>query len=160
MQSKSFDNGLICGAENHLVVEASVRARLISELERCGAAVLSKAEAARFRDAAVNPETYRFLPPVVGQDAATLAALAHIERPGPIALLVVPTSNVDAGNYLAAEKVAPVVSLFTVANAEEGSSVCRRLLEIDGAGHTAIIHTRSAGLVARFRRRCGRAASW
>jgi acyl-CoA reductase-like NAD-dependent aldehyde dehydrogenase len=31
--SKSFDNGLICGAENHLVVEAGARARLIRRID-------------------------------------------------------------------------------------------------------------------------------
>jgi fatty-acyl-CoA synthase len=45
--SKSFDNGLICGAENHLVVEAGARARLIAELVEQGAAVLTTAEMTR-----------------------------------------------------------------------------------------------------------------
>ena len=56
----------------------------------------------------------------------------------------------SAGNYLAAEKLAPVTSLFTVADTDEGIDVCRRLLEIDGTGHTAIIHTRDVGLSQRF----------
>jgi acetaldehyde dehydrogenase / alcohol dehydrogenase len=149
VQSKSFDNGLICGAENHLVVEARVRARLIAELEQQGAAVLTSDESAAFLDAAVSPETHRFRPEVVGQDAATLAKLARIERPYHIKLLVIPTESLVAENYLAAEKLAPVVSLFTVADLHEGLEVCRRLLEIDGAGHTAVIHTRDSEL-SRF----------
>ena len=78
--SKSFDNGLICGAENHLVVEAGARARLVAELVQAGAAVLTTAESARFQDAAVDPQMQRLMSPIVGQDAATLAMLAHIER--------------------------------------------------------------------------------
>jgi acyl-CoA reductase-like NAD-dependent aldehyde dehydrogenase len=148
--SKSFDNGLICGAENHLVVEASARARLVAELVQHGAAVLTDAESARFRHATVDPETCRFKSPIIGQDAATLARLASIERPYNIQLLVVPTESVNPENYLAAEKLAPVVSLFTVADMDEGIRVCRGLLSIDGTGHTAIIHTRQAGLTQRF----------
>jgi acyl-CoA reductase-like NAD-dependent aldehyde dehydrogenase len=148
--SKSFDNGLICGAENHLVVEASARGSLIAELIQQGAAVLTEAESVRFRDAAVNPQTQRFMSPIVGQDAAMLAKLANIERPYIIQLLVIPTESVAAENYLAAEKLAPVVSLFTVANMDEGIKVCRALLDIDGTGHTAIIHTRNVGLIKRF----------
>jgi acetaldehyde dehydrogenase/alcohol dehydrogenase len=33
---------------------------------------------------------------------------------------------------------------------DEGIAVCRALLEIEGKGHTAIIHTRDAGLIRRF----------
>ena len=33
---------------------------------------------------------------------------------------------------------------------DEGIGVCRALLDIDGTGHTAIIHTRSADLAQRF----------
>ena len=148
--SKSFDNGLICGAENHLVVEAGARARLLAELIRHGAAVLTEAEGARFRDAAVDPETRRFRSPIAGQNAATLATLASIERPYEIQLLVIPTESVDSENYLAGEKLAPVVSLFTVADTDEGIRVCRALLDIDGTGHTAIIHTPQVDLAQRF----------
>jgi acetaldehyde dehydrogenase/alcohol dehydrogenase len=148
--SKSFDNGLICGAENNLVVEASVRARLIEELERHGAAVLAAEETERFLRAAVDPQTRRFQPRIIGQDAATLAELARIQRRYPIQLLVIPTGAVAAENYLAAEKLAPVLSLFMVADADEGLKVCRRLLEIDGRGHTAIIHTQDVDLIQRF----------
>jgi acyl-CoA reductase-like NAD-dependent aldehyde dehydrogenase len=150
VRSKAFDNGLICGAENHLVVEARVRERLIRELECHGAAVLTEEERRRFLDAAVDPETHRFKAGIIGQDATTLAALAQIQRPYPIQLLVIPTEVVTAENELAVEKLAPILSLFTVADVAEGLRVCRALLEIDGSGHTAIIHTRNAALSERF----------
>jgi acetaldehyde dehydrogenase/alcohol dehydrogenase len=148
--SKAFDNGLICGAENHLVVESKIRARLIGELIGQGAAVLTDDEQSRFHDAVLDPSTKRLQKAVVGRDAATLAGLARIAREYPIKLLVVPTEGVDGANYLAAEKLAPVVSLFTVADADEGLTTCRALLEIEGGGHTAIIHARRVDLIQRF----------
>jgi acetaldehyde dehydrogenase/alcohol dehydrogenase len=150
VRSKPFDNGLVCGAENSLVVEASVHVGLIAELERAGAAVLTPAEAARFQHAAVDPQTHRFKSQIVGRDAATLAEWARIQRPYAIQLVVVPTGAVAADNYLAAEKLAPVVGLFTVAETGEGLRVCQALLEIDGAGHTAIIYTHNDALIQRF----------
>ena len=48
------------------------------------------------------------------------------------------------------EKLAPVVSLFTVRNGDEGIAVCRRLLEQEGRGHTAVIHTRDEAMAKRF----------
>jgi spermidine synthase len=44
-------------------------------------------------------------------------------------------------------ELAPVVSLFTVGNMDQGLNVCSALLEIDGTGHTAIIHTADGALV-------------
>jgi hypothetical protein len=34
--NKAFDNGVICGSENNLVVDASVRAALVERLQACG----------------------------------------------------------------------------------------------------------------------------
>jgi hypothetical protein len=45
-----------------------------------------------------------------------------------------------------------VLSLFTVASADEGIALARRLLEFHGAGHTAGIHTRDQSLMERFGR--------
>jgi acyl-CoA reductase-like NAD-dependent aldehyde dehydrogenase len=150
VRSKAFDNGLICGAENHLVVEADVRAELIAELERRCAAVLTPDEAAGFQRDAVDPQTHHFKRHIIGQSAAVLAERACIRRPYPIRLLVIPTAALAAENYLAAEKLAPVLSLFTASDAEEGLHICRMLLAIEGAGHTAIIHTRNPKLIERF----------
>lgn len=150
VRSKAFDNGLICGAENHLVVEASASAELIAELERHGAAVLTPDEAAGFLHDAVDLQTQRFRRQIIGQSAAMLAERSSIRRPYPIQVLVIPTALVTAENALAGEKLASVLSLFTVADAEEGLSVCHTLLAIEGAGHTAIIHTRNDKLIERF----------
>jgi len=148
--SKSFDNGLICGAENHLVVHAIVRAHLLNELTQHGAAILSDPEQARLRDVVVDPDSMRFSSTFVGQDAATLAGLANIDRPYRIRLLVVPAESVAHAGYLAFEKLAPVVSLFTVADVDEGINVCRDLIERDGTGHTAIIYARHDDVIERF----------
>jgi len=148
--SKAFDNALICAAENHLVVEASVRECLIEELERAGAAVLSAEETARFLRVALDEQMQRFRPHIIGQDAARLAELAQIQRRRPIQLLVIPTDKIAAENWLAAEELAPVLSLLAVADVDEGLRVCRALLEIDGRGHTAIIHMQNAELIQRF----------
>jgi acetaldehyde dehydrogenase/alcohol dehydrogenase len=50
------------------------------------------------------------------------------------------------------EKLAPILSLFTVDGQEQGLSVCRRLLANQGAGHTAVIHSSDERLQQRFGR--------
>jgi acyl-CoA reductase-like NAD-dependent aldehyde dehydrogenase len=65
-----------------------------------------------------------------------------------VLVLPLPLEQVD-GPY-GREKLAPLVSLFTVDGVEQGLSVCQRLLANQGAGHTAVIHTNDQRLQQRF----------
>lgn len=149
VESKSFDHGIICGSEHNLVVPAPVRAAFVEALERHGAAVLDPAETAAFLAKHVAGGT-ALRRNIAGRPAAEIAAAAGIRREGTIRVLVVPTAAVAAGNPLALEKMAPVVGLFEVRDEAEGLEVSRRLLELEGQGHTAVIHSRDEALIARF----------
>lgn len=152
VMSKAFDNGLICGAEHNLVVDRAVRDALVDALEQAGAAVLSPQEAAVLGKVAVDPATGGFRPQVIGQAATAIAAYMKITRPHEIKLLVVPTDDATAANPFAGEKIFPLLSLFTVDGPDQGIALCRTLLELHGAGHTAVIHTQEAGVIDRFAR--------
>ncbi len=146
--SKSFDNGLICGSEHNLVVDAAVRDAFIAALEGAGAAVLDPAETARFTAGAIVDGT-ALRPEMSGQAAARIAAALGITRPYDIRLLVVP-ADLEQGGPLAGEKMAPLLSLFTVQGEEEGLAACLHILGAEGTGHTAIIHSRDQALIDRF----------
>lgn len=148
--SKSFDYGLICGAEHSLVVDDAVREEFIAELEAAGAAVLDEEEAERFGAAALDPGRGIFRMETVGQSAARIAEAVGIERDHTIDLVVVPVDDLDAGHPYAGEKLAPILSLFTVRGDAEGLEVARTLLAGSGTGHTAIIHTASRERAMRF----------
>jgi acyl-CoA reductase-like NAD-dependent aldehyde dehydrogenase len=143
--SKPFDNGLICGAEHNLVVDARVRDALVQAFERTGAAVLNLDEAKRVVATAVTPDGQSFDRRMVGQSAQLIAGLLGIKRDYPIRLIVIPAALgvVDSRSPLAGEKLAPLLSLFTVQSDDQAFALCRRLLAFQGAGHTAVIHTRS-----------------
>ena len=149
VQSKSFDNGLICGAEHNLVITGDRTTAFSAALERAGAAVLTAAEAERFTAAVVQPDGRHFSPQIVGQDAATICELLGIRRDFDIRVVVVPV-EVDLDSAYAGEKMAPVLSLFTVPDDAQGFVLCRRLLDHQGAGHTAVIHSSDEELVAGF----------
>jgi acetaldehyde dehydrogenase / alcohol dehydrogenase len=150
LMSKTFDNGLVCGSEHNLVVDAGAREALVEGLVKRGAAVLTKEEVARFTERVVDAPSKHIRTELVGKSATEIAAAAAIARDYPIQLIVVPAEGASEENPYALEKMAPIVSLFTVADDEEGFEVCRKLLTIEGAGHTAIIHTRRPELAARF----------
>jgi acyl-CoA reductase-like NAD-dependent aldehyde dehydrogenase len=150
--SKSFDNGLICGAEHNLIVLQSLRDRLVEALERAGAAVLTPDETRRFLGTALDPETRGWRPQIIGQSAQDIAGFMQIARAHAIRLLVVPTDRAASDNPLAGEKIFPVLSLFTVADADAGIALAGRLLAFHGAGHTAVIHGRTPEVIERFAR--------
>jgi acetaldehyde dehydrogenase/alcohol dehydrogenase len=150
--SKPFDNGLICGGEHNLVVDAAVRDPFVAALEAQGAAVLNAEETKIFLAKAIDPKKNKLIPVVVGQSAQTIANVAGIKRGYPIKLIVVPMANeaVAQGHPMAGEKLTPILSLFTVKGEDEGFKLCRAILDGEGAGHTAIIHTSSDALAQKF----------
>jgi len=150
VMSKSFDNGVICGAEHNLVVDRSVRDELIAQLESNGAAVLAPGEAEHFLEVAVDPATNRFRGEMIGQTAATIAAFTGIERPYEIKVIVVPAEWDGEDTPLAGEKMTPVLSLFDVTDDDAAIALSMRLLGYMGSGHTSIVHSRSADRIARF----------
>lgn len=150
--SKSFDNGLICGAEHNLVVDATVATAFSAALEAAGAAVLTPEEAARFRTAAVTEDGSGFRPELTGQAASLVAELLQITRSFPIRLLVVPAEP-DLADPITSEKMGAFLSSFTVRGDDEALALSAALLTKMGTGHTAIVHTRDEDRAARFAQR-------
>lgn len=150
--SKPYDNGLICGAEHNLVVDASIREAFVAALGRHGAAILDAAERDRFCARILRADRKSLAGTAIGQPAQAIADLASIERAYPIKLIVAPVSaqEVAKGTAFAKEKLAPVLSLFVVDGEADAVELCRTILAIEGAGHTAIIHTRSSERANRF----------
>jgi acyl-CoA reductase-like NAD-dependent aldehyde dehydrogenase len=150
--SKTFDNGLICGAEHNLVVDDCAAPLFAEALMRHGAAILTPGETRRFTDRATDGTTGRLRRELVGQSAESIAAAIGIARPYPIRLLIAPATFPASASIYHGEKLAPFLSMFTVTDEDEGMSVCRALLEVAGAGHTAVIHSMNAERVQRFAR--------
>lgn len=149
IESKSFDNGLICGSEHNLVVEQSAMAPFTAALQAMGAAVLTPAEAAKTIATIVEPKTHSLRPQVIGQSAQKIAEFLGITRPYPIRLLVVPTEP-DMSSPMTGEKLTPILSLFAVSDLDAGIALSLRLLARQGTGHTSVIHSGSAETIERF----------
>jgi len=64
--SKAFDQGIICGSENNLVVDESVRGSFTAALRRAGAAVLGPADCDRLAGVAFDDRDGRLRRAVLG----------------------------------------------------------------------------------------------
>jgi acyl-CoA reductase-like NAD-dependent aldehyde dehydrogenase len=147
--SKSFDNGLICGSEQHIVVDASLRDRFVEALQAAGAAVLTPAETAQVVERAFDDHGHLHLQ-FVGRAAPLFAEMAGLEPKEGAQILVFPITDDVPEEALGKERLAPVCSLFTVDGDDEAIALCRRLLGYEGAGHTAVVHTSDPDREARF----------
>jgi acetaldehyde dehydrogenase / alcohol dehydrogenase len=150
--SKSFDNGLICGAEHNLVVHTAVYDRLVEALTRQGAAVLTAEDVGKFEANDGKRARDHIDPRLIGQAASAIATKLGFERPYPIKLIVAPVTvqHIEANSPLTAEKLAPIVSLLRTDDDDQAIAISLALLRKEGSGHTAIIHTASPSLAERF----------
>jgi acetaldehyde dehydrogenase / alcohol dehydrogenase len=148
VDSKAFDNSVLCTNESVLVVEEEVADRLLREMARHGAHLLADDDRDRVRDA-VFPGG-RFDTSLVGKDAVTIAAHAGVRVPARTRVLVAPFDLAVAEEPLAHEKLCPVLGLVRVPSARRGIRVATAVLRIGGAGHSAVIHSNDPRTVMDF----------
>ena len=148
---KAFDHGVICGSENNLVVDRGIRADLLLAAAREGAYILDTAQCRRLRRHAFDRDG-RLASALVGRSAQALAHSAGITVPCDARVLIAPTATSDAAGPLGHEKLAPLLSLFTVDGDTDALALCQRLLGNGGRGHTAIVHSQDPSRHTAFAR--------
>lgn len=150
VKSKSFDNGIICGSENNLVVVSEIRDEFIKQLEASGAVILTADEKNRFTPEVFESDSPTLKKAMVGKSAQFMANQAGIHRDTDIHLIVVPTRLDELKGPYGHEKLAPILSLYTVNDEVEGIQLCKQILDIQGSGHTAVIYTKDRELMSKF----------
>lgn len=148
VDSKAFDNSLLCTNESVLVVEESVADQFLREMGRRGAYLLGPDERDRMRET-LFPEGH-FDTSLVGKDATAIAAKAGVRVPGRTRILVAPFDLVVDEEPLAHEKLCPVLGVVRVPNARRGIRTAVAVLRIGGAGHSAVIHSRDPQTVMDY----------
>ena len=148
IDSKAFDNSVLCTNESVLVVEEAVAERFLREASRHGGYLLAADERDRVRDT-VFPGG-RFDISLVGKDAATIADRAGVRIPPRTRVLIAPFDLAVKEEALAHEKLCPVLGVTQVPNARRGIRTAQALLRIGGAGHSAVIHSNDARVVMEY----------
>jgi acetaldehyde dehydrogenase / alcohol dehydrogenase len=148
VESKSFDNSILCTNESVLIVEEQAATVLLRQLKRVGAYLL---------DAEQRDKISRLLFPggrfdirFVGKDATRIAAEAGIRVPAATRVLLAPFDLVVPEEPLAHEKLCPVLGLVRVPSARRGIDAARAVLRLSGRGHSAAIHSSDPRLIMEF----------
>lgn len=148
VDSKAFDNSVLCTNESVLIVVESVRDRLLREMQRQGAVLLDDAGRDRLRaylfpDGMLNGEA-------IGKDAAWIADQAGIKVPPRTRLLLADAELVVPEEPFCREKLSPVLGVVTVASADHGVEAARAVIRLGGAGHSAAIHSTDQRVIAAY----------
>ncbi|MGR6870904.1 aldehyde dehydrogenase family protein [Pseudomonas sp. HK3] len=146
--SKSFDNGIVCGSENNLLVDASIYSDFLRHATDTGAAVLNDFERHALLDVVFHGDHLdsRF----VGKSAQDISDEVGIKRDYPIKLILAETQGQPANTPLLKEKLLPVLSVTKIHSDEQAMDIAKMILADEGAGHTAIIHSKNESLVKAY----------
>jgi len=148
VDSKSFDNSILCTNESVLIVEEQVATALLRQLRRVGAYLLEPAE--RDKVSALLFPGGRFDIRFVGKDATWIAAEAGLRVPANTRVLLAPFDLVVPEEPLAHEKLCPVLGLVRVPSARRGIDAARAVLRLTGRGHSAAIHSRDPHVIMEY----------
>ncbi|WP_374723071.1 acetaldehyde dehydrogenase (acetylating) [Peribacillus tepidiphilus] len=148
IESNNFDYGTICASEQALVVDQSIKERVISELKQQGAYFLDDNE--KQKVASVIMVNGRLNPNQVGRSPQTIGEMAGIKVPSDAKVLIAEETNVGKEYPFSIEKLSPILALYTVKDIQEASEVCGEILAFGGLGHTLGIHCEDEKIVESF----------
>ncbi|WP_051813895.1 bifunctional acetaldehyde-CoA/alcohol dehydrogenase [Kitasatospora sp. MBT63] len=154
--SKTFDNGMICASEQAVILDAEIRDTTLAEfrtLKAHHASAEEKVLLERYLFGAGEGSSCageRLNADVVGRSAPEIAASAGFEVPGDTSVILVDVERVGPAEPLTREKLCPVLAVLTAASRREGLELAAAMVEFNGLGHSAAVHTEDAAFVEEF----------
>lgn len=149
MDSKTFDNGVICASEQSVIVEPSNEQAVREEFKRQGGYFLTPEQSEKLGKFILRSNG-TMNPLIVGKEAQTLANLAGIKVPSDARVLISEQSTVSKSNPYSREKLTTILAFYVAENCEKACERAIELLMNEGKGHTMIIHTENKELVKEF----------
>lgn len=158
--SKAFDHGMICASEQAVILDKEVYDEGIAEFERLGAYVVTAAEKTKLEEFVFGTTAFgadcagaKLNAAVVGRSPQWIAEQAGFEVPEGTSVIVAECAEVGDGEPLTREKLSPVLAALKAETTEQGLELAARMVEFNGLGHSAAIHTEDEELAEEFGRR-------
>lgn len=154
VSGKTFDNGMICAAEQSAVVVDAVYDEFKQKFIDRGVHFVYGEDREKLgkvmrKDGRINPD-------VVGQTAMEIATLAGIDiatiPENTIILATEEEKHAIGPNYeFSHEKLAPIISMYRADDFDEALDLCNKLVNNGGIGHTAGLYTNTDSKVGKER---------
>ncbi len=156
VMSKSFDNGMICASEQAVIVDKEIYDETVKEFKSFGAYFVTNAEKKKLEKYMFGVEKdedkplAKLNPVIVGKSASFIAHEAGFEVPKNTVILCVACKKVGVDEPLTREKLSPVLAVLKSNTIEEGIELSKQMVEFNGLGHSAAIHTADEALTKKF----------
>lgn len=158
--SKAFDNGMICASEQAIILDKEVYEKGLAELKKLGAHVVTPAEKTMLEEYVFGTTAYaancggaKLNAAVVGKSPQWIAEQAGFSVPENTSILVAECAEVGDGEPLTREKLSPILACLRADSTELGFELAAKMVEFNGLGHSAAIHTESEELAEEFGKR-------
>jgi len=136
---KTFDNGMICAAEQSVVVVDSVYDRFKKLLQARGVHFVAGQEKKALGEFLIKEG--RINPGIVGQSAQAIADHIGAKVPFGTVVLAAEAEEVGPQEPMSHEKLSPVLGVYRSPDFKSAVALAKELTEYDGIGHTAGIYT-------------------
>ncbi|HEL0027916.1 TPA: bifunctional acetaldehyde-CoA/alcohol dehydrogenase [Streptococcus equi subsp. zooepidemicus] len=157
VMSKSFDNGMVCASEQAVIIDKEIYDEFVSEFKSYHTYFVNKKEKALLEEfcfgAKANSKNCagaKLNPNIVGKPAAWIAEQAGFTVPEGTNILAAECKEVSENEPLTREKLSPVIAVLKAESREDGVEKARQMVEFNGLGHSAAIHTADADLAKEF----------
>jgi succinate-semialdehyde dehydrogenase len=137
----AFDNGIICSHEQFVLTPQERYGETIRAFEATGKVWFTEDEAQIERLRQVVFPGGRLNKDVVGRSAREIGAMAGLDVPEGIRLILLPAKGAGTEDVLAKEKLCPVVAILPYQSFNEAVEKARANLLVEGAGHSAAVHS-------------------
>lgn len=155
--SKAFDNGMVCASEQAVILDDVIYDAALAEFAALHAYRANAKEKALLESFIFgvkangkNCGEARLNAAVVGQTPQWIAQQAGFSVPEDTSIILVEVSGVGPQEPLTREKLAPVLAVLRAESTEHGIQLAEKMVEFDGLGHSAAIHTRDDALTEEF----------
>lgn len=149
VMSKSFDNGMVCASEQAAIIDKEIYKEALAEFKKLHTFLCNK-EQKQMLETFMFPDGIKLNPYVVGKSAHHIAELAGFEVPLDTNILLVECRSVGKEEPLTREKLSPVLAILKSNDEVHGVALAKSMVELDGLGHSAVIHTQNDELKKTF----------
>lgn len=139
--SKTFDNGMICASEQAVICDKEIYDEVKKEFQKNRAYFVPKKDIKKLEKYVINLEKGAANPDIVGKPATFIAENAGITIPEGTKLLIAEVEGIGPDHPLTREKLSPVLAFIKAESHEDGFKKAKQMLELNGMGHSASIHT-------------------
>jgi acetaldehyde dehydrogenase/alcohol dehydrogenase len=161
VMSKAFDNGMVCASEQCVIIDQEINDQALELFKKYGVYFVTESEKAKLEQfcfgatcGGINCAGAALNPAIVGRPASWIAEQAGFKVPENTVILGVKVKEIGPNEPCTREKLSPVLSFIVSNSTEEGIRYGKEMVEFNGLGHSAAIHTEDKNIAEEFGKAC------